>query len=413
MAQQIPFFELFPTLDLPWNLRVALDGAYLTAVEVERDRRVMTADLTVREELGEGREVLTRALEQHFGLTQAVVRLRVSAPQRTAAKAGQETIMGGPIKGVVQPMAGLNPKMGNVTVAGRVFFADLYETRRPGVYCMTFDMTDFNTSVRVTKYMQKEEREALKKEIKPGMWLKVQGYVKLNRDGTDVVLDPRSICTYPHEMRQDTAPVKRVELHLHTSFSNMDALSPLSPKAGPEGNIVKRAQAWGHPAIAITDHGVVQGFPDAWHSAGDIKILYGMEGYFVNNLDDRIAIHGPGDATFHDEFVAFDIETTGLQVKRETIIEIGAVVIREGEVVDTFQTFVDPQRHLTPEIISLTGITDRMLQGAPQLKEALEAFLAFAGTGPWWPTTRSSMWASSGRAAARRGWTSTPPMWTP
>lgn len=149
------------------------------------------------------------------------------------------------------------------------------------------------------------------------MWLKVQGFVKLNRDGSDVLLEPRNIVTYPHEMRQDTAPVKRVELHLHTTFSNMDALSPLNPKAGPEENIVKRAEAWGHPAIAITDHGVVQGFPDAWHSAKNIKLLYGMEGYFVNNLDDRIAVHGGGDWPFDGEYVAFDIETTGLQVTRE------------------------------------------------------------------------------------------------
>ena len=157
--------------------------------------------------------------------------------------------------------------------SGKVFFADLYETRRPGVFCLTFDMTDFKTSVRVTKYLEKEEKARLKKDVKPGLWVKVQGYVKLNRDGSDILLDPKNISTYPHEMRQDKAEIKRVELHAHTTFSNMDALSSLSPKAGPAGNIVMRAEAWGHPAIAITDHGVVQGFPDAWHSAKDIKIL--------------------------------------------------------------------------------------------------------------------------------------------
>ena len=150
-------------------------------------------------------------------------------------------------------------------------------------------------------------------------------------------LDPKNISTYPHEMRQDKAEVKRVELHAHTTFSNMDALSSLSPKAGPAGNIVMRAEAWGHPAIAITDHGVVQGFPDAWHSAKDIKILYGMEGYFINNLDDRIPVHGAQDASFADEYVAFDIETTGLKVSQEAITEIGAVVIRSGEITDRFQ----------------------------------------------------------------------------
>lgn len=243
-------------------------------------------------------------------------------------------------------------------------------------------MTDFQTSVRVTKYMQKEEKAALKKDVKPGMWLKVQGYVKLNRDGSDVILDPRSITTYPHAMRADTAPVKRVELHMHTTFSNMDALSPLNPKAGPDGNIIKRAEAWGHPAIAITDHGVVQGFPDAWHSAGNIKLLYGMEGYLINNLDDRIAIHGDRDFSFTDPYVAFDIETTGLKVQEDAITEIGAVVIENGKVGERFQTFVNPGRHLTPEIIALTGITDAMLQDAPQPAEALRAFLDFVGDRP-------------------------------
>ena len=174
----------------------------------------------------------------------------------------------------------------------------------------------------------------------------------------------------------DTAEVKRVELHLHTRMSNMDALTDT-------GSVVKLAAKWGMPAIAITDHGVAQSFPDAWHAGeGKIKILYGCEGYFVNNIDDRIAIHGHQDIGFSDEIVCFDIETTGLKVTQEAITEIGAVRLRNGEIVETFQTFVDPERRLTPEIIGLTGITDDMLRGAPKLKDALTAFLAFAGNAP-------------------------------
>jgi len=383
MAQKIPFFELFPALDLSWELRVALDGAYLTAAELTQETRQLVLDLTVRADMDEEKEKLRAAIQKEYDLGEVVIHQRVEAPAQEAAKAvGGDAVMGGPVKGPVIAMTELNPKIGNVVVAGKVFFSDLYETRRPGVFCLTFDMTDYKSSVRVTKYMQKEEKDALKKSIKPGMWLKVQGFIKLNRDGSDIVLDPRNIVTYPHEMRQDKAEVKRVELHMHSTFSNMDALSSLSPKAGPDTNIIKRAQAWGHPAIAITDHGVVQGFPDAWHSGGDIKIIYGMEGYYVNNVDDRIVVHGEKDFCFTDEYVAFDIETTGLQVKQEAITEIGAVIIRQGEIVDRFQTFVDPNRHLTPEIVALTGITDAMLKGAPQLKEALGAFLEFAGDRP-------------------------------
>ena len=383
MPQKIPFFELFPALPLERDIRVLLDGAYLTAVEVEREKRAMRMALTSHASLGERKDALAAAIAVAYALENVSIHQTVDAPTSVAAPSkGEGVIMGTPIKGTVQPMAGLNPKMGNVVVAGKVFFADLYETRRPGVFCLTFDMTDFKTSVRVTKYMQKDEKAALKKEVKPGMWVKVQGFVKLNRDGSDILLDPKNIAAYPHEMRQDTAPLKRVELHAHTTFSNMDALSSLSPKAGPEGNIVKRAEAWGHPAIAITDHGVVQGFPDAWHSAKDIKIIYGMEGYFINNLDDRIAVHGPQEAAFDGEYVAFDIETTGLKVKQEAITEIGAVVIKNGEIGERFQTFVDPGRHLTPEIIALTGITDQMLQGAPKPVEALAEFLAFVNGRP-------------------------------
>ena len=128
---------------------------------------------------------------------------------------------------------------------------------------------------------------------------------------------------------------------------------------------------------------MAQSFPDAWHAGeGKIKILYGCEGYFVNNIDDRIAIHGHQDIGFSDEIVCFDIETTGLKVTQEAITEIGAVRLKNGEIVETFQTFVDPERRLTPEIIGLTGITDDMLRGAPKLKDALTAFLAFAGDAP-------------------------------
>ena len=174
MAQKIPFFELFHTLELPWELRVALDGAYLTAVEVDRESRTMAMDLTSSADIGERTGVLQTEIAAAYGLERVEIHQKVVRPAAEASggkKDSGEIIMGGAIKGAVQPMTGLNPKMGGVIVAGRVFFSDLYETRRPGVFCLTFDMTDFQTSVRVTKYMQKEEKAALKKDIKPGMSL--------------------------------------------------------------------------------------------------------------------------------------------------------------------------------------------------------------------------------------------------
>lgn len=239
------------------------------------------------------------------------------------------------------------------------------------------------------------------------MWLRVQGQPELTRDGKDIQLKPYHIMKVPHEGRKDTAPEKRVELHLHTKMSNMDALTDTAA-------VIKQAISWGHPAIAITDHGVAQSFPDAWHTAkGKIKILYGVEGYYVNNLDDRIAVHGPQDQNFADEIVCFDIETTGLKVEREAITEIGAVVLRNGEVAERFQTFVNPNRRLTPEIVGLTGITDAMLADAPQLKEALTSFLEFVGDRPLAAHNAEFDISFIRAGAGRWAFPSIPPMWTP
>ena len=150
------------------------------------------------------------------------------------------------------------------------------------------EMTDYTSSVAVHKNLTEKEAKGLDGKINPGMWLCVQGKMEPTWDGKDIQLNPYHINVIQHEERQDTAPVKRVELHLHTKMSNMDALTDTK-------EVIKEAIRWGHPAIAITDHGVAQSFPDAWHAAGDkIKILYGVEGYFINNVDDRIAVHGQG-----------------------------------------------------------------------------------------------------------------------
>ena len=284
--------------------------------------------------------------------------------------------MGREIKGHPMPMSELNPKAGNVVVEGKVFKCEFRELRQPGMWLALIEMTDYEGSVIVRKRMLEKDVAPLRDRVSTDMWLRVAGTMELTYDGHDMQLNPRDVTEITHEPRMDTAEVKRVELHLHTRMSNMDALTDT-------GSVVKLAAKWGMPAIAITDHGVAQSFPDAWHAGeGKIKILYGCEGYFVNNIDDRIAIHGHQDIGFSDEIVCFDIETTGLKVTQEAITEIGAVRLRNGEIVETFQTFVDPERRLTPEIIGLTGITDEMLRGAPKLKDALTAFLAFAGDAP-------------------------------
>ncbi|MDE6922782.1 MAG: PHP domain-containing protein, partial [Oscillospiraceae bacterium] len=278
------------------------------------------------------------------------------------------------------PMNELTLDMGSVLVEGEVFNVEHRELTRRKAWVVCFDLTDLTSSIRITRFMEGEEAKPIIDQVKKGQRLQVQGRLTLGRfDNNDLVMEPYGINEVPKpEGRQDTAPDKRVELHLHTKMSTMDALC--DTKA-----VVKRAIEWGHPAIAITDHGVVQSFPDAYSASGrgeKIKVLYGVEAYYQNDVDEQAAVHGPGDMPLDGEFVAFDLETTGLDARADAIIEIGAVRVRGGEVVDKFASFAQPGRPLSAKTVALTGITDEMLKGAPAPEEAVDAFLDWVGDTP-------------------------------
>jgi DNA polymerase-3 subunit alpha (Gram-positive type) len=328
--------------------------------------------------------------EDAFARAEAIRRAamkQVAQPSAASAKPGEKkpggrAIFGKPISKSPTPIESLELDMGTVVVEGDVFAVDNRELKKRGAWVVAFDLTDYTGSIRVNKFFPGDEGKPMVDGIKKGMHIKVQGRLNMDRFYGDMVLEPVAVTLADKKMKEDKAPEKRVELHLHTTMSSMDALTSVGPKLGPDRNVVKRAEAWGHPAIAITDHGVAQSFPDAWHSAKKIKLLYGVEAYFLNDVDDRVVVHGQTEAPFADEIVCFDIETTGLNKKYEVIIEIGAVVLKDGKITDTFNTFVAPDRILSPEIIRLTGITDEMLVGAPSQEEALRAFLAFVGERP-------------------------------
>ena len=312
---------------------------------------------------------------------------------KTAANAKSEqpvqetgAIFGRAFKGKSVAMRDLNLDMGSVIVEGRVFSVEHKELKKRNAWVINFDMTDNYGSVRVNRFMENNEAKPILDNIKVGSVIRVQGRLMENRFDNEMILKPNSIMPGSMPKRMDTAQgEKRVELHLHTIMSNMDALT--DTKAA-----IKQAAAWGHRAIAITDHGCVQSFTDALHTVEDwkgapkvagtdetIKILYGCEGYYVNDVDDRIVVHGSQDMTFDREFVAFDLETTGLSSRKDEIIEIGAVRMRGSEEIDRFQTFVDPGRTLDRKIVELTGITDEMLRGAPTIDQVLPEFLEFVG----------------------------------
>ena len=386
MAQKIPFFELFTDFSPDFDLRVPLNAAMVTNMVLEPEKRTMTLDMTVRAEMTDAtRETIEQLLARSYDLKRVSIRVKSTAEAfpDMMKNAGRKVSGGGSVilgheiaKGRVLPISELTPKAGHVVVEGKVFKFDCHETRRAGVWTMLLEITDYEGSLIIRRSMPEREAVELNGRISNGMWLRVSGRMELAFDGKDMQLNPQDIMQIDHEERMDKAEEKRVELHLHTRMSNMDALTDTT-------TVVNRAVKWGMPAIAITDHGVAQSFPDAWHAGeGKIKVLYGCEGYFLNNIDDRICVHGPQDGDFSTEICCFDIETTGLKVAHDAITEIGAVILKNGEIVDTFQTFVDPERRLSPEIIGLTGITDDMLRGAPKLEDALRAFLDFAGDRP-------------------------------
>ncbi len=309
-----------------------------------------------------------------------------AAVEKKEKPVSSETIFGKPFKHTPVPMKDVQLDMGLVTVEGRVFFIEHKELIKRNAVVIKFDITDNTGSVRVSRFLEKREAEPILTGIKEGSVVKVTGKLMIDNYTNEMVLKPNGIMPGSMPKRVDKATNgKRVELHMHTVMSNMDALTKTK-------DAIKQAAAWGHKAIAITDHGCVQSFTDALHviedwkgapkvsgTDEDIKVLYGCEGYYVNDVDDILAVYGDMPMSFDDEYVAFDLETTGLAPRRDKIIEIGAVRMKQGVEIDRFQTFVDPGQKLEKETSDLTGITDEMLHGAPKIEEVLPKFWEFVG----------------------------------
>ena len=331
-------------------------------------------------------QALFDAMEQMRGSMLTDLPKTVLSAKKEQPAENNPAFYGKAFKGAVTPMRELNLDMGSVIVEGRVFNVEHKELKKRNAWVINFSMTDNYGSVQINRFMENNEAKPILENVKVGSVLKVQGRLQINQFDNEMVLRPVAMMPGAMEKRKDNAAgEKRVELHLHTIMSNMDALTNTK-------DAIKQAAAWGHRAIAITDHGCCQSFTDALHTiedwkgapkvAGtdeDIKILYGCEGYYVNDVDDRIVVHGQKDLAFDEPYVAFDLETTGLSSRNDKIIEIGAVLMQNGKELDRFQTFVDPQQKLQKETVELTGITDAMLVGAPKLEEIFPAFLQFVG----------------------------------
>ncbi len=279
------------------------------------------------------------------------------------------------IKSKVIPVSSIKYDSGRVTVWGDVFATEKKVTRSGDKNIFTIDITDYTGSITV-KVFGPISQTAVVENIKTGDAIVVSGDVENDRYAGGLVLNARSISTAQKVKVVDNAPKKRVELHLHTNMSQMDGMTPAK-------ELINRAASWGHPAIAITDHGVAQAFPEAMNTAKKInkdgekiKIIYGTEAYFIDDLVEAVA--GVQDEKLDGTFICFDIETTGLSARRDKITEIGAVKVENGVITDTFSTFADPEMPIPAKITQLTGITDAMVKGAPSQSEAVQAFLDFA-----------------------------------
>ena len=259
----------------------------------------------------------------------------------------------------------------DVIIEGSIYNIEPREIRGEK-YIVSFDITDLSDSTTVKFFVKKSVFDAeLSDKIKKGKYLRVQGEVQFDKYTKEIDIMAKNIMAAAAPApRMDDAEEKRVELHLHTQMSSMDGVTPVK-------KYIERAIAWGHKAIAITDHGVVQAFPDAMNAIGksDLKVIYGVEAYLIDDLGSVVTM--PRGQSLDDTFVVFDIETTGLSKETESITEIGAVKVVDGKIIDRFSTFVNPERPIPAEITKLTGITNEMVADAPVITEILPKFLEF------------------------------------
>ncbi len=308
-------------------------------------------------------------------------RVSAEAPARKRTAPG-EAIFGGPIKDPVIPMRDITEDIGRCAVKGEVSNLEMKDTKAGQTKIVTFSLTDYTNSVNCKLFLGgkrtrenaqglQAQVEAFSAAVKDGAWVRVQGSYQYDEYNRAMILMVQNMMPAEKPVREDTAKEKRVELHLHTTFSTMDACA--TPTA-----LIKQAAAWGHRAVAITDHGVVQAFPEAFGAAkkANIKLIPGCEGYLID--DDASIVENAQDQPIDGTtYVVLDVETTGLNKHADEIIEIGAVRIERGEEVAEFSELINPLRDVPEEVAKLTGITTAMLRDKRTLAEVIPEFARF------------------------------------
>ena len=288
-------------------------------------------------------------------------------------------VMGKPINDAPVEMASIMTERDNVTVWGEIFNVEKKETKSGKSTIITAAFSDRTSSMIMKLFVYNTKLDSYS-FIQNGAKILANGSYKADDFLHCNCFNPQSVMLVEVKPKQDNAPEKRVELHMHTNMSDMDAVTAPSV-------LVKQAHAWGHKAVAITDHGNAQAYPEAMNTVEkinkddpDFKVIYGLEAYFVN--DGNAVVDGCDNVKIEDDIIVFDIETTGLHPANERITEIGAVKLRNMEIVDRFSTFVNPMMPIPSNITELTGITDDMVADAPTEDVAVSDFMAFCGNSP-------------------------------
>ena len=386
MNEHTPFLTIFPDCAPFSAFAGGLDKAYVTEVQISIAEKTMTINawFSSMPSPAEESEICSKLMGV-YALNSVKLNADFPAPKSAPAASqpssvggvGGNVLFGRAIKQTPIPMSKVDLESGRVTIEGDVVAADSRIIPKTGAAVLGFDITDRTNTLHVSRYLKPEEDHSVIDAIQPGAHLIVQGDAAYSKYDDDLVIDPRNIVKSKKIIRPDNAEEKRVELHLHTRFSTMDALT--DPAA-----VVKRAAEWGMPAIAVTDHGVAQAFPDMWKAGQKhgVKVIYGLEAYYYNDMDGNSAVIGKSKLPIDAEFVAFDIETTGLNALNDRMTEIGAQIFSGGTILKEFNTFVDPGMHIPAEITRLTGIKDSDVQGAPNEKEAMQMFMDFIGDRP-------------------------------
>ena len=260
---------------------------------------------------------------------------------------------------------------GEAIIKGEIF---QFETRdiKGNRKLISFNMTDTTDSMTVKVFLREGQYEEFEANIREGSYVKVKGDIVYDNYSNHLVLMLKSLNLAKKKEREDNCEDKRIELHLHTRMSSLDGISSFK-------ELAKRANKWGHSAIAITDHGVVQGFPEAMEIGKKLglKIIYGVEGYLIN--DKKSIVHNYNKDKKYDNYVVFDIETTGLSPIKDMITEIGAIKIENGTIVDKYNQLINPERSIPDKIVEITGITDEMVRDMPTIEKVLPDFKNFVG----------------------------------